>query len=383
MLRSVGATRRSGRARTRRQSALKRAAAAIRSASNLDRNTEKALREAAGEDFGFVCRHMIRNLPESSKLAQFLERASGRIRKDARTIAGAVKTVENCKGIRPELYRVLEQYLRASIRRFEIKRARGHDYTEYTVYRRAQVAADFCRFLEDRDVQSWREVMQRHFDAYCAARNREQGRKAATFLHFVHRTVPGVAKLQRPRYKRRPALEMTPAYEAQAEAVARLIAEPVDEEVVVGLFVTVYAQRISDCQKLHLSNFRLRDNRIQVRFAKAWMPLDRAVSERVLNIAPNVTANIHKDDMALFTQDPRIYGTRIRAICNLPVKQLRLGALAAIIRRGVTDRATLSALLGVSMSTIEYVERTMEWDLQSTVDPKIVRSRNRVIRGEA
>ena len=113
------------------------------------------------------------------------------------------------------------------------------------------------------------------------------------------------------------------------------------------------------------------------------MPLDRLVSARVLKLVPDAAHGIRTEDRALFTYHPQTYRRRIRAICDIPIKQLRLGALAAVIRRGVTSRPALRALLGVSIGTIENLERTMEWDLHWTVDPEIVESRNRIIRGEA
>lgn len=175
LVRAVGATRRDRRAETLLQAALQCAAAAIRSAPLLDDTTAQALREAAGNHLVPVCRHMIRNLPDASALADFLKRIPNATGKAAHTIAGAVKVVEACKDIRPEFRRVLEGFLRASIKRFETKRSRGHDYSEYTVYRRVLVAADFCRFLEGQGVRSWQEIMQRHLDAFCAARTRDQG----------------------------------------------------------------------------------------------------------------------------------------------------------------------------------------------------------------
>ena len=323
---------------------------------------------------------MIGNLPESSALAALLKRMPNVAAKNGHTIAGAVKVVENGTDIRPELRRVLEGFLRASIKRLETKRTRGHDYGEYTVYRRVQVAADFCRFLEGQGIQSWQQVMQRHLDAYCAARTRQQGQRVYPFVSYARRVAPVSAKLQSPRNRPRPKLDFAPPFEVQAQAVARLIAAPVDEAVLVGLFVAVYAQRITDCRKLHLSHFRVRNDRVQARFAEEWMPLDRAVAARVLKIVPDVAVGIRSEDQALFTLDPRSYSRRIRAICDLPIKKLRFGALASVIRRGVTDRAALRALLGVSMDMIEDAERLMEWDLQWTVDPEIVENRNRIIR---
>ena len=147
--------------------------------------------------------------------------------------------------------------------------------------------------------------------------------------------------------------------------------------------MAVYALRISDCGKLHLSHFRVRDDRVQARFAEEWMPLDRAVAERVLKIVPDVAVGIRREDRALFRLSSRMYSRRIRAVYDLPIKKLRLGALVSIIRRGVTDRVSLRALLGVSTRTIAATERILEWDLQWTVDPEIVENRNRIIRGEA
>ena len=303
--------------------------------------------------------------------------------KHSESIAGAAKVVEDGTDIRPEFHRVLEGYLRASIKRFETKRSRGHDYSEYTVYRRVLVAADFCRFLQGYGIQSWQQVMQRHLDAFYAARTREQGQRVFPFVSHARQVAPLSANLHRPQFKRRATLELVPPFETQAQAVAKLIAEPVDEAVLVGLFVAVYAQRISDCRKLHVSHFRVRSDRVQARFSEHWMPLDRAVSARVLRLFPDTAHGIRKDDRALFIHHPQTYGRRIRAICDLPIKKLRLGALAAVIRRGVADRAALRALLGVSIGTIENVERTMEWDLHWTVDPEVVKARNRILRGEA
>ena len=329
LVRALGATRRDRRAETQLQAALQRAALAIRSAPLLDNTALQALREATGDRLVPVCRHMIRNLPQDSAFADFLLQIPDVPSRDAHTIAGAVKVVEACDDVRPEFRRVLEGFLRASIRRFETKRDRGHDYSQYTVYRRVLVAADFCRFLEGQGVLSWQEVMQRHLDAFCAARTREQGQRVYPFLVHARRVAPVSAKLRSPRSRRRPTLELAPSFEAHERAVASLIAAPVDEAILVGLFVAVYVQRISDCGKLHLSHFRVRDDRVQARFAEEWMPLDRAVAARVLSIAPDVADGIRREDRALFTLGPRSYSRRIRAICNLPIKKLRLGALAA------------------------------------------------------
>ena len=225
-----------------------RAVVAIRSAPQLDDTTAHVLREAAGDRLVSVCRHMLRNLPQDSALADFLVQIPDVAGRDAHTIAGAVKAVEACDDIRRDFRRVLEGFLRASIRRFETKRDRGHDYSEYTVYRRVLVAVDFCRFLEGQGVLSWQEVMQRHLDAFCAARTREQGGRVYPFLLHARRVAPVSAKLRRPRSRRRPTLELAPSFEAHERAVANLIAQPLDEAV----------SRRTVCRRLRTADQRLR-----------------------------------------------------------------------------------------------------------------------------
>ena len=166
--------------------------------------------------------------------------------------------------------------------------------------------------------------MQRHLDAFCAARTREQGQRVYPFLIHARWVAPVSAKLRRPRFVRRPKLEIAPSFEAQERAVANLIAAPLDQAVLVGLLVAVYAQRITDCRKLHLSNFRVRDNRVQARFADVWMPLDRAVSARVLRIAPDVGDGIRTENRALFTRDPAVTANAFGPSARFPSSRFEL-----------------------------------------------------------
>jgi hypothetical protein len=64
------------------------------------------------------------------------------------------------------------------------------------------------------------------------------------------------------------------------------------------------------------------------------------------------------------------------------MRPLRLAAVANLIRSGITDRGSLNRILGMSLPTLAYVEKSFEWDLHSTVDPEVAKRRNEVIRGE-
>jgi len=45
-------------------------------------------------------------------------------------------------------------------------------------------------------------------------------------------------------------------------------------------------------------------------------------------------------------------------------------------------RGAICAFFGVSFPTLSAIERTMEWDLQQTVEQDVIEKRNRMIKGE-
>lgn len=390
LVRAVGTTSRDNPKQTQFSRLVVRVAEVVRANPELDSATRQAILDECGQKTLFVVRRYMRNLPPGSALRAFLEtfqpvvaKPKPRESKDSQTVNGARKLVDAHADLPGDFLRVLELYLMASIRRLDAKRKRGHEYTEYTVYRRVLVAADFCRFLDEQGLRAWQQVMQRHLDAYCAARTRDQGGRVFPFLAYVRWTVPNAARLRRPKLKRRPALELVPSFAEQEDAVRMLLRQKVSDVVLVGLLVAVYAQPISSCVQLRLSNFRVRQGRVQACFAEEWLPLDRPIAARVVQLYPAVKGDIRAEDSLLFIRDPSHYGRKIRELCGINIKPLRLGALASIIRRGVTGRAALRSLLGVSIPTVEHIEKTMEWDLQWTVDPETVEHRNRIIRGDA
>ena len=127
----------------------------------------------------------------------------------------------------------------------------------------------------------------------------------------------------------------------------------------------------------------LPDEQIEVLFAEQWTPLDALTLRHLRRLHPAIGTTLpDQADVPVFTHSIWKLNAAVRKVVGLPVKKLRMTAIANIIRSGVTDRGAISRITGAMLNTVAYIERAFAWDLQMTVDPEIVKSRNEVIRGE-
>jgi hypothetical protein len=152
------------------------------------------------------------------------------------------------------------------------------------------------------------------------------------------------------------------------------------------LFLAIFGQTIVRSSQLKLDDFKRReDGRLLVKFAEEWMPIDPLTEKFLCKFVPNIGENSLSesgDAPPLFSYTKDQLGHVVNKLTAIPLKPLRMTAIANIIRSGITDRGAINRLLGVSLQQIAYVEKAFEWDLQSTVPPEIVAARNEVIRGE-
>ena len=63
-------------------------------------------------------------------------------------------------------------------------------------------------------------------------------------------------------------------------------------------------------------------------------------------------------------------------------RELRTTAIINLMKSGFLDRVTLHQSIGVSMPTITKYENIFSVDLHSTIQPHIIKGRNKVIQGE-
>lgn len=278
----------------------------------------------------------------------------------------------------------MQLYAEKSVRIKQIKIQRGHRYSGLTVRKRGNEARHFCEFLVRQGLQFWPEVSQYHLDMYVDETNRAAGGRAFTFLQFVRQNNRMTQRFVRPKIRLKPPAEAMLDLDVVPKVLQRVVACADAQVAVAALFLALFGQMVARSAELCLGNFRGReDEKLEAIFAEEWTPLDALTTRFLRKLNPSIGVTPPEQaGTLLFTYSPRKLRDLIAKIVAVPVKPLRMTAIANIICSGVTDRGAISRILGVSMPTLAYIEKAFQWDLQMTVDPEIVKARNEVIRGE-
>jgi hypothetical protein len=282
-----------------------------------------------------------------------------------------------------EFQRAVNAFEAAGIRRYELKIQRGHNYQLDTIKRRTADATHFCEFLTLRGHQFWPEVGQHDLDEYVDSHSRHAGAHAFTFLKFLKQKFKLTQKFIRPRNKHATITESVATINNMREVIIKVAQYDDPQVVAAALLLLLYAQPLTRTMKLKGNNFKRANGKLFVKFAEEWTPVDALTEKFLCSFYPDMRdSDFAGSEKPLLTYSTAKMGYEINKIVKTSLKPLRLGAIANLIRSGITDRISISRILGVSMPTVVLVEKTFQWDLQSTVSPEIIASRNEVIRGE-
>lgn len=282
-----------------------------------------------------------------------------------------------------EFQRAVNAFETAGMRRYELKIQRGHNYQLDTIKRRTADATHFCEFLTLRGHQFWPEVGQHDLDEYVDSHSQKAGTHAYTFLKFLKHKFKLTQKFIRPRVKNKAITELVADIHDMKGAIIKIAQYDDAQIVIAALLLLLYAQPLTRTMTLKENNFKRANGKLFVKFAEEWTPVDALTEKFLCAFCPDMRASdFAGSEKPLLTYSMAKIGYDINKIVKTSLKPLRLGAIANLIRSGITDRISISRILGVSMPTVVLVERTFQWDLQSTVSPEIIASRNEVIRGE-
>lgn len=264
---------------------------------------------------------------------------------------------------------------------FHKRRERGHKVIEKSVVRDLLSSQAFCFFIQDKGYASWLEVSQRDIDEYLLLFSRSTARYAAHFLKFVFKKQQINKKVILPKANPTMYSEMVLNDRDMENIVGFIDSYTCLEQKAIALFLAIYAQPVAHSLRLRLSNFKYHNNQLQVLFNEEWLPLDDKTASILITFKPELALPVKRQDERIFSYSHNYYLNRIKE-SGYGANEIRLGAIARLIRLGSMKRGAIRAFFGVSFPTLSAVERTMEWDLQQTVEQDVVEKRNRMIRGE-
>ena len=327
---------------------------------------------------------LVERLPAQSEVRAEFVNVLERLRLRDEAIAQAKKEQRAQQAIKlpDDFERGVNMFIEKTHRIADIKHRHGHRYSPNTVRKRGHDARAFCEFLAGKGLQQWPQVAQHHLDDYLSATDRWAAARAYTFLQFIRQNFRLTQRFVRPKMRlKAPAEAVMPIAEIPA-VLKRLIGFSDRQAVVAGLFLALFAQTPTRSAELTFGNFRKRDGKIEALFAEQWTPLDPLTARHLAQLAPGIVDDDAVSNTRLFRYSAAYLGRKVGQAVEVPLRPLRLGAVANLIRSGITDRGALHRVLGVSLPTLAYVEKLFEWDLHMTVDPEMLKSRNELIRGE-
>mgnify|MGYP003790321935 CR=1 FL=1 len=341
--------------------------------------------DALRRDFGQRAVHdFVKRLSAESRIRAQFESALGELRQrdDAAARKIAPRDEPPAVTLPEDFERGIRLFVEKTHRIAEIKHKHGHRYSAITVRKREHDARAFCEFLVRKGLDYWPQVAQHHLDEYISETNHGAADRASTFLAFIRRHFRLTQRFVRPRRRRKPPTEAVLPISEIPTVLKRLMGCSDLQVIVAGLFLALFAQTPTRSAELTYSNVRKRAGKIEALFAEQWTPLDPLTTRFLLRLAPRVVEDGANGATRLFRYSAGYLGDKVHQAVGVHVRPLRLGAVANLIRSGITDRGALHRVLGVSLPTLAYVEKLFEWDLHMTVDPEMVESRNEVIRGE-
>lgn len=326
----------------------------------------------------------VERLPKQSAVRAEFVNVLEQLRRRDDAIAQAKKAQRERPAIKlpDDFERGVNLFVEKTHRIAEIKHRHGHPYSAHTVRKRAHDARAFCEFLAGKELQQWPQVAQHHLDDYLSATDRWAAARAYTFLQFIRQNFRLTQRFVRPKLRPKPPAEAVMPIAEIPAVLKRLIGFSDLQAILAGLFLSLFAQTPTRSAELIFGNFRKRDGKIEALFAEQWTPLDPLTTRYLVQLAPGIVDDDAVPNTQLFRYSAGYLGSKVSEAVGVPVRPLRLGAVANLIRSGITDRGALHRVLGVSLPTLAYVEKVFEWDLHMTVDPEMVKSRNEVIRGE-
>lgn len=263
----------------------------------------------------------------------------------------------------------------------------GHPYSPLTLARVTREAKRFCAYLESDGITLWVNVAQRHIDGYIAETTQEAAQRAYTFLRFVTKRFRIRSQFKRPA-NRKPHVRPRLVSMTGLDQVLDCAKSSSDTEVMLALFLVVlYGQTLAALLRLTTEDITETESGYQIKFNEAWIPLDDETSEIVRRHLAAREAHLSKKpgsipSLNLFWCKYAAFGDRVAKITKIPLKNLRITALANILKTGFTDRHGLHASLGVSQATVATLERVCGWDFQSAVSDEAAQIRRDLIDGK-
>lgn len=250
-----------------------------------------------------------------------------------------------------------------------------------------------ARFLSDHGIDRWEMMTMRDRIAFAKTRPKRAQQKLKPFISFIEGGNRFQIRRDRPPKKAKkviretretPILHPNELKARLSEARQRL---PADQYLLYWL-VAKLGLTAKAAYGLTLDRITINTRgRVVIQPAEAWFALPKSLATTMEALARAADSSWPYDDPSKAAAIPVMTAVISRhqvgpEIFRGETTLLRSSAIHAAMHYGQLDRKTLSAITGVSLSTISAMEFLVPADIHSLVSHDLVTSRNRAILGE-
>lgn len=293
---------------------------------------------------------------------------------------------------------VLLKYQAKLERRSDRLAEKGHTRSYAYVSRLMSEPRRLAEYLVEEGHTSWLSIKRRDVVSFMAKNPAVLRTSIDRFLRFLEEDRPfaSASIVQRKGAKRMTGVGQTsPAHEVLAPEELKALLERVrtectEPEYLVTWLICKMGLTAQSAADITLDKFEVNEaGRLAIRPARVWVLIPKgvaAVFERNIEAlfpgwrGATIEARSH---MSLFrTTVPKVHEFVERKL-GQKARVLRASAIYAAMRAGHLDRVTLVETMGVSIGTIQKLERLLSADLHRTLPAAFVKERNKHIMGAA
>jgi hypothetical protein len=299
----------------------------------------------------------------------------------------------------PEQMReVLVKYQAKLERRSDRLTEKGHTRSYTYAARLMSEPLRLSLYLVAEGHTSWLSMKRRDVVSFMAKNPAVLRTSVERFLRFLEEDRPfaAAANVQRKGAKRKSGVgQSSPAHEVlspeELKAILdRVRSENTEPEYLLTWLICKMGLTAQAAYDITLDKFEVNEaGRLAIRPARVWVLVPKSVAtifERNIELLfpgwRDATPE-ERSHMSLFTTTvPKVH-TFVEQTLGQKARTLRASAIYAAMRAGHLDRVTLVETMGVSIATIQKLERLLSTDLHRTLPAAFVKERNKHIMGTA
>lgn len=292
----------------------------------------------------------------------------------------------------------LLQYEAKLERRSDRLTEKGHTRSYTYIARLMSEPRRLAIYLAAEGHTSWLSMKRRDVVSFMAKNPAVLRTSVERFLRFLEedRPFPSASTVHRKGAKRKSGVgQSSPPHEVLMpeelkQILDRVQSENTEPEYLLAWLICKMGLTAQAAYDITLDKFEVNEaGRLAVRPARVWVLVPKSVAaifeRNIEQLFPGwrdatLEARSH---MSLFlTTIPKVHAFVKRTLGH-NARVLRASAIYAAMRAGHRDRVTLVETMGVSIATIQKLERLLSADLHRTLPAEFVKERNKHIMGTA